>query len=89
MFRVEDLNLNPSLYVPFQNAKISDDTYLIVKNQSIHNGRMQEELKIESFAEPSELTKPRPVSGSYFHRQTGRYDHPSYRMCASTGFLDQ
>ena len=32
LFKIEDLDLDPSLYVPFQNAKLSQGEVLIVKN---------------------------------------------------------
>lgn len=38
--KIEDLNLDPSLYVPFQNAKIGDGQYLIVKNLTKNGARM-------------------------------------------------
>ncbi len=65
--RIEDLDLDPSLYVPFQNAKLEDGKFLIVKNQTQVGSRMQEELKIETFIDPTLNIKLRPRSGPYFY----------------------
>ena len=59
--RIEELNLNPSVFVPFQNAKLTEDQYIIIKDKMINEkGREQEELKIESFVDPTAYTRPRP-----------------------------
>lgn len=67
IYQIDDLPLYPSLYVPFQNAKLSDGQYLIVKNQTKIGSRMQEEIAIEVFGDCTEPLKMRSISGPHFH----------------------
>jgi hypothetical protein len=53
------LNLRPSEYVPFNNGRLTEGKYLLVKNVHRSGSKLQEGLKIESFTEPP---KPRPKS---------------------------
>ena len=70
---IQELQLNPCIYVPFQNAKLNND-HLLIKVLSQQGRRLKEDLKIEPLTDFLNSNVKRAEVG--FSRQTSKTRHP-------------
>lgn len=81
--KISDLDLKPDGSVPFQNAILVPDRYLIIKNLNTdrYNGiRKIEGLKIECLQDPTLANRPTPKSQPRFGLQKDKTRHPNTKF---------
>ena len=80
---IADLNLKPDGSVPFQNAILVPDRYLIIKNLNTNRFdgiRKFEELRIECLQDPTLANRPTPKSQTRFGLQKDKTRHPNTKF---------